>query len=466
MATELIDGNTVRRVQNMLKGKGGAKVGKIYDRQSPGLTIRVYKATAAWAIVTRDWKSTIGPFGDYVADDVPMLRDLVRKARQIKSEGRDPEDLLAAFRTERDVALATARADVTHGIGDTWEHVRDAYLAWLAAGHRDKDTTRGYRSALGAVPGGDLEKDFEPVRSKPVVSISTKDLIRVRSNIVKRGKGGLLRQADLTVSALKSCFKWYLNQEDSLIETSPAQLLGKVMERAIEDETASPESERTMNQLEVGMLQIGLERERNAAARWSLTLQLFMGQRRLTPLEARKVNFFEHPAYGMTWRLGDKVNAWRVLPLSGTAVAAVRAAQALSAQNENPYLFPQQRPRRLGSPTDGHLSERRVSGVVEDMRLPGGVLHGLPFDPATHDLRRAFITVMGPRMSSYSVAGRALRPEDVEMITHESEGRKGTASAVYDKSEYLDVKAAILKEWEAWCLEGYRMAKASLAQPA
>lgn len=55
MPSELIDGNTLRRVQNMLKGKGSGKVGKIYDVQSPDLTIRVYKATAAWAIVRARW---------------------------------------------------------------------------------------------------------------------------------------------------------------------------------------------------------------------------------------------------------------------------------------------------------------------------------------------------------------------------------------------------------------------------
>ena len=253
MPSETIDGNTIRRVQNALKKGNGAGL-KIYDVPCPGLTIRVYKSSASWSIVCRDWKATIGAFANYAADDIPMLRDLVRKARQIKSEGRDPEALIVAFRAERDVALAVARADVTDGIGSTWENVRDAYLAWLAEGHRDRDTLRGYRSALGAVAGGGLEQDFAHLSGTPVVSITTKDLIRVRSNIVKRGKGGNLRQADLTVSALKSCFKWYVNRDDSLINSSPAQLLGKVMERAKEDKDATPDSERTLNQLEVGLL--------------------------------------------------------------------------------------------------------------------------------------------------------------------------------------------------------------------
>nr|WP_280819037.1 tyrosine-type recombinase/integrase [Tianweitania sediminis] len=372
----------------------------------------------------------------------------------MKAEGRDPEDLIAAFRKEGDVKLAAERADVAHGIGETWEAVRDAYLAWVLQ-HRNRDTHRGYRSALGAVAGGDLEKDFAPVRGKPIVSVTTKDLVKVRSSIVKRGDGENLRQADLTVSALKSCFKWYLNQPDSLIEASPAESLGKVLERKSEDLEHDENDGQVLTQDEMGRAIMGLESERNAEARLASFLQLLTGQRRMTACSARKSQFIAHPDYGMVWRLSqDKAKAWRVLPLPETARLTVETALGLAVP-DNAFLFPQQRPRKDGDPMDGHISERRVSQVLEDMRAEGGALHGLAFNPATHTLRRTFVTVMSPRMSKYTVEGRRLGREDVKMITHANEGREGTASLVYDKGEYLDVKNAILTEWQDWCLEGY-----------
>ena len=83
------------------------------------------------------------------------------------------------------------------------------------------------------------------------------------------------------------------------------------------------------------------------------------------------------------------------------------------------------------------------------------MLDALPFTPSTHDIRRAFVTTMSPRLSNFVVEGVRLKKSDISMITHANEGRNTTASAVYDKNEYLDTKYKILEEWEQWCLEGY-----------
>lgn len=231
-----------------------------------------------------------------------MLRSAVTQARQIQKEGRDPKDFFDAFRSERDVELATHRAVVTHGIGSTWESVRDAYIDWIYE-HREKETARGYKSALGATKGSVLEQDFAGLAGKPIASITTKDLVRVRSNIARRGDGEKLRQADLTVSALKSCFKWYVNQPDSELDTSPATTLTKVLERRKEKDVSTSSTERVFTQDEIGLLILGLESITNPAARLSLMIQLLTGQRRRTPLEAKKSWFEEHRDYGMTWRL-------------------------------------------------------------------------------------------------------------------------------------------------------------------
>jgi integrase len=468
MASELLDGNTLRKVRNQLK-KGETGIWR--DTAAPGLAIRVFASKASWAIVTRDGKHKIADLGAFSDSDIPALRDLTVRARAYIKEGHSPDPLIAAFLRSKNKSVIEAGhdADVELGIGDTWEQVRDAFLA-AAIDPEDadvqiaKDTLRGYRSALGAVPGGAMEVDFEPIRGKNIAAITTRDLAAVTRNIRNRGKGhpgGKVRQANLTASALKACFEWYVNTEDSLIENSPAQALKKTKALRESSEIASPDAERTFNEDEIGLFLLGLDREPNFSKRLALQLQLFTGQRRLTPLVARKDSFVVHPYYGMTWRLsGDKAKAWRVLPLPQQARIAVESALALGREN-NPYLFPQQRRRRAGDGMDGHLSERSVSETLEKMREPGGTLHGLPFDPGTHDLRRSFVTIMAPRISNHTVSDRRLMPEDIEMITHANEGRRSTASSVYDRSEYLDVKFAILEEWESICMAAYERAKAN-----
>jgi integrase len=143
----------------------------------------------------------------------------------------------------------------------------------------------------------------------------------------------------------------------------------------------------------------------------------------------------------MTWGFEDNVRLWRVLPLTPTAAAAARTALLL-ARDGNPYLFPQQRKRQAGRGMDGHMNERTMSEVLEDMRAPGSVLHGLPFSLSTHKQRKAFVSRMSATMHKYTIGDRRLSEKDIEMITHLDEGQEGTASQVYDLNLYLETKWA------------------------
>lgn len=66
-------------------------------------------------------------------------------------------------------------------------------------------------------------------------------------------------------------------------------------------------------------------------------------------------------------------------------------------------------------------------------------------------------------MHDFSVGEKRLTRDDVEMITHADEGRKTTATSVYDQHEYLDVKLRILEAFETWCLEGLELARRAAA---
>jgi integrase len=354
---------------------------------------------------------------------------------------------------------------VKAGIGENWEDVRDGFLAWCERNRRP-DTVRGYRSALGAVEGGPIWHDFAIIRGKPAVSITTKDLVAVRKSISGRGH---IRQANLTVSALKTCFNWYFDETGSPLEMSPARPLMKSMDRKQEQEEAEVKDDGglILTQEQMGLYVWGLSLCRNPAARLASCLQAMTGQRRMTACRARKSEFVAHEQYGKLWRMtptGDKTHAWRVLPLPEFALQVVEDATVMT-RADNPYLFPQQREARVGSGMDGHLSERVVSKVIEDMRKEGGPLHGLPFLPSTHTPRRTMISVLGPRMGRFTVDGRQLERKDVEMITHADEGREGTASQIYDKSQYLDVKYAILQGWQEWVMEGYAMVLKKRGEP-
>lgn len=459
--TEPFDGNTLRKIGGQItRGDADGDVWKDYECVS--LQVRVGKTSASWSFKTRDNQVKIADFHAFTKDDVQTLRDLVLQAKALEKEGRAVAPLFAEFVASRSVVEAKAKADVADGRGMLWEDARDLYLAWLKD-NRSKDTYRTYRSALGAARKSQLAECFDPIAGRPLASITTADLAMVRNRINNRGKSGhakgrSIRQADLTVAALKSAWLHFVNEPEVFgigIANVVTDDLRKVRDRVARVESSSGNTERGMNQLELGMFFEEIGSCRNEMSRLVLSLQLLLGQRRLDVCSAINESFVDHPVYGMVWRLEDKTHAWRVLPLPPLAQEIVRKAREDYARYRSRYLFPKNRKQKKSDANvDGHISERTPSKMMELMFEPGGAFADSLINWSTHTLRKGFITHMTPRIHKYSVGDRALTKDDIQMITHHDEGRETTASLVYDQNEYLDVKLAILTEWQNYVLEG------------
>lgn len=474
MPSEHFSGHTLTKVKNQIK-KGVSAAIVYRDQDTTGLAIKVTKTGASWYYSTRDTNLQIAPFSHFGLDDLPMLRELVVKIKKAAKAGQPIETLVKSFAAGHSVQDAEHLHDIATGQGVTWEVGRDLYLEWCGR-NRSPDTARGAKSALGATPG--LHDDFEPIHGKPLAAILTRDLAQVRDNIVARcteraieqqqARGTSkkdvvsgIRQADLTVSTLKAAFKYFVNKKQFNLDRNPAADLSKCLERPTE--IAGKDKFRALTQIEIGALWEALEACPNETVRGVLKLQLLTGQRRTTPTIALQSAFqFDSGAYDCVWGLEDKSHHWRKLALPPLAASIVRHALRMATNNpDSKHLFPKQRPKKQGDTMEGHINVRTVSDGIEEMRKPGGVFELMPFNVSTHDLRKAFVSLVGPKMSQFILRGRPMDAEEVEMITHKNEGRESVAQLVYDKNSYLDVKLEILTWWQEYVLEGHRMYLAS-----
>ncbi|OAE46840.1 hypothetical protein A7J57_12195 [Agrobacterium tumefaciens] len=413
----------------------------------------------------------IGNFTLFKQDDLPAIREMVSKALIEHKAGRPIDTLIERFVAKKDVDLAEAHQKVANGQGFLWEEARDMFIEFAMKELAD-DTAMGYKSALGASERSSYLTEFEPIAGKPVNKIDFIDLNSVIQNMKARGeaakeagkKSDGRRQTNLTVYALKSAFR-YFSQNPTLffMSSNPSRQLetikavGKKNKKdKTYNEQTSAKKNRAMTADEIGAFVYGLQFIELPEARNSLYLQLLTGQRLLDTCSALADAFVENPSYGLVWRLEDKTRSWRALPMGPEAEALVRSSREEFAHYGSMFLFPKTKKRRADDPVEGHIHKRTVSGEMFAMRAEGSPLHGSTIDPATHDLRKAFTSVMAPRMSKFTDEnGSKLKNDDTVIITHKNEGRDVTASAVYDKNEYLDTKYAILCEWENYVMECY-----------
>ena len=454
MPSEHFSGHTLTKVKNYLK-KGVEKAFLFRDKDTSGLAVKVTPTGASWYLSTREINRQIADFSAFGLDDLPQLRALVVSLKQEHAKGRDVDPMIEAFASGHSVSDAKHLHDAEHGDTLVWEAGRDEYLAW-ASDNKNKDTVRGYRSALGATAG--LAADFAPLHGKPLPSITTADLARVRNNIISRcrkekGKGHGIRQADLTVAALKAAFKYFANRPELGLTSNPAGDLSKALERSV---VSAKADQRPLTQIELGALWHALLSCHNEQVRLILQLQLLTGQRRYTATAAMKNAFQTDGPYQCVWDMEDKSHHWRKLPLPPVAASIIEQAQRLS-RPDCYFLFPKQRPRRTGDDMNGHINERTVSEKIEDLRKPGGIFERMPFNVSTHDSRKTFTSVVSPKMSMFELEGRKLSPKEIVIITHKNEGRETVSQKVYDRNVYLDVKLEILTWWQDYVMEGYRM---------
>lgn len=470
MPTSSFDGNTLKSVEALYARKDGKKPEpRIYrDTGQAGLIISAGKTGATWKISTNSLNRSLGDLSLYGKDDIAKLRELVALCIAEHKTGRKIEAMIEYFKVHKDLERSVAEQAVINGTGIKWPAARDAFIEW-AYQNKAEATVDGYKSALGACTGSVYEKDFEVIVDKPIASITLGDLSRVKESIVRRGangelKGTGLRQADLCVAALRSAWRYFLDKPSVYrLESNVSLGLSNVQEKkkVDENEEFSLDS-RALTQLQIGAIIYGLQFEDNRIAADVLKLQALTGQRRNAAVISRRIGFKEHDHYGMVWRTKGKGDTWRVLPLGPVAGQLVQRSLIDYEKFESTYLFPKARVKKAGDATEGKTSKRQVSRVLEDMRKPGGILFKLRINPSTHTLRKAFITYFKPRMHTYSVGGKPLNKDDIQMITHWNEGREDTASSIYDLNDYLDVKHAILTAWETYVMEGYRMYTESL----
>lgn len=466
-----IDGNTLSTIASLYTNSRKPSARIYRDSVCPGLVISVGPRGASWKVSTNAIYALISSkLSRFQSTDIESVREMVTEVILLHKAGKDFKTLINTFAAEKDVERAKDVQAVSNGKGMLWEDARNDYLTWAYTEYAD-DTVDGYKSALGAAVNSSYSTEFAPLSGKPVHSITFEDLSRVVENFVARGKAGKSlgktpgrRQTNLTIYALKSSFRYFAQNPSKFhMADDPSVKLKTV--RGIEkkdrkdkayQENNSAKKNRAMTAMEIGAFIHALETVDNPIARMALFFQLLTGQRLLDSCAAHKAAFVENEAYGLVWRLEDKTRSWRALPIGPMAATIIRQSIHDFAKYEASFVFPKEKVRRKGDDPDGHVHKRTVFDKMHAMRTEGGALHGSTIDPSTHDLRKAFTSYMAPRMSRFKDDnGEPFSKDDTAIITHKNEGRDITASAVYDKNQYLDTKYAILCEWEDYVMKCY-----------
>lgn len=417
------------------------------DTAQTGLSIRTQSGKATWYYKTANLKVGLADIGAFGPDDIRLLRTFVGHARALPQD--KARDWLRAAIQKRDVDKATTVEEVNAGLIWRWEELRDTYLMRSTRTLSD-DTHRGYRSALAFVKNSKLKDDFVRLAEKPVTEITADDIRAVRNSIALRGKRD---QARLTLAALKSCFGWAIEHgEETGVRNDPT--LGVTMkgvplppDSARKDDWTDPFEERStapraLTLQELATILLALPTYPNQQAALAVGLQMLTGQRRLTVAKTERARLVETAKY-IVWEIpayAEKARKTRPLPLP--ALARDMIERAKSGSREGRWLFPQQRLRRAGDRGDTHMSTRTTSRVLLDLRVSEAGLSDAPW-VSTHDLRRAFVTHMKPRLRELD-----LQPDTtIALITRSDEGRQGLDAAVYDLDPNMHDKAVVLDAW-------------------
>lgn len=467
--SEKIDGNSIKRAKKALLA-GEMKITR--DTLCSGLAIKVNGKSAAWYYLTRTRNLKIAPLSAFGPERIDFLRVLVSRAKAVESEHGDPSPLLKEAVLAVTVDEAEAKAAVKSNQAWKWETLRNEFIKFISA-NRSSATLITYRSNLGAAKNSQLEADFLPLKGKPVSLITSQDILEVRNNILERGKNehgeyvGNVRQANHSLSILKSCFRFgFENHKSSGLTANPAApvqafTLSKKQKKKLA--IAARGKRRPLTQLELGKILLFLENWPNHSMRLATVLQVMTGQRIESVIAAPKAEMaesYQGAPFELVWKMdSDKAGADRSIPLADYAAKAVKTALELT-RSDNRFLFPQQRPRRKGAMSNGHMSKRGANEVWHAIRAEGGPLDSCQWNVAGHDLRRAFVTHMKSEWRLHNFESK----DATDLITHADEGAETTSELIYDIDEHLQEKWRIIRAWQSFVSTGYSYAIEGIAE--
>jgi integrase len=396
MPTQKLTDLFVERVKPPASGRV-----EYFDASFPGLALRVTaNGGKSWCAFYR-FKGRLRRFtiGAYPAIPPARARREAQAALERVREGADPAEEKRARREMR-----TPETDTFGAVaGDYLErHVRANNR-----GSTLKEATR------------DLEHDaLRKWRSRPIASITRRDVIELVEGIAARGAGV---QANRTLSRLGALFKWAV--EKDRLTASPAERVRPVTQEQARDRVLS-DAELRWFWLACG--EIG----------WP-----FGPLAKLLLLTAQRRN----EVAGMTWAEIDLDKSVWTIPRhkakNGREHEVQLSAAAASVLQSLPRRCDLVFTTTLKTPVSGFsMSKRQLGDIMlsaKQAELGARRGDGIP-GWTLHDLRRTATTGM---------ARLKMAPHVVDRILNHTSGTISGVAAVYNRFEYLEERRAALEAW-------------------
>lgn len=106
-------------IEDARKAAADRKVSEYRDTQVAGLAIRIKNGKAAWWVLTKHNKITIGPLDAFRPDQVPLLREVATKVKASWTAGLDNDQIrtmLTALLTQPTHAPSLESAENTAAV--------------------------------------------------------------------------------------------------------------------------------------------------------------------------------------------------------------------------------------------------------------------------------------------------------------------------------------------------------------
>ena len=455
-----------------LAGRGA----EILDTDTPGLTLRVTRASGTWYL--RHRKGTIR-LGSMDVMDLPAAREAASRARRDVEMGVDPrldvsifERSLARGRTlDHAIDVAFAPSEPLRSEADRrrdgpwqWQDLVTEFLASKAKGFKD-----GYLKKYSAYHGG---VEFEEIEGRELQHLDIADLEALRDRVAEtRTVSAAARVVAQNKEALTWAWKYHGTRSGLSGERYPwwrEQWSIEYQHTAREHTPTVEELVRTLlvaehhrslgstdQQTDPGML----------AAMWALVLT---GQRTGALGRTRRDGIIAMPARpgwqvwtwtGAEMKGGRSASRPHALPVPPEAVAAI---DACGADPASPFLFPSRIAGKHVTPAGFTQFFYRIEGKEKDGK--GGSLIQRPLGDlfkrygirrwTPHDARRTLSTFLDDEQ--LGGAGSAILAHSKDKSEAREEARvEDITRRVYAKAQRLPLKAAGMEAWVPHVLAAY-----------